>query len=48
MPDDNGHEWRIGRFQADDESECRLCGVESDQPEADKPCPSARQEEPNV
>jgi hypothetical protein len=33
-----GHEWRIGRFQSDDESECRLCGVQSDEPAADESC----------
>jgi hypothetical protein len=36
--DPNGHEWAIGRFQADDESQCRLCGCQSDEPDADKPC----------
>jgi hypothetical protein len=35
------HEWHIGRFQADDESECRLCGVQSDEPLADEPCPQS-------
>jgi hypothetical protein len=39
MSDLNGHEWRIGRFQADDESECSLCGLQGDDPEADEPCP---------
>lgn len=38
MSDTNGHVWRIGRFQADDESECQLCGVQSDMAEADEPC----------
>jgi hypothetical protein len=37
------HEWKIGRFQADDESECRKCGCQSDEPDADKPCPSQDQ-----
>lgn len=36
--DANGHEWRIGRFQTDDESECRLCGIVSDSRQADEPC----------
>lgn len=39
--DENGHEWVIGRFQTEDESECHRCGCQSDEPDADRPCVAA-------
>jgi hypothetical protein len=36
--DANGHSWIIVRFQADDESQCRWCGCQSDEADADRTC----------
>jgi len=32
------HEWRIGRFQTEDERECAKCGCDSADDDADGPC----------